>query len=260
MIPPRSRCRISWIALLAAGAMLAIFSRPASARDVDLELLLAVDVSPSVDAEEYALQIHGLAAALRDPVVVDVILAAAPNGVALALMQWAGPREQAVSVPWSEVRDQASADAFAQKIDAVTRPATYGGTAIGNALDRGVSLLAENDFEGTRQVIDISGDGRTNQGDSPAPIRTHAVLAGITVNGLVIVNEEPQLSGYYRERVIGGPGAFILQVDDFEDFARAMRMKLMREIEVAMAPDSSTGDGTAVLSSGPGSGYLPRHQ
>jgi hypothetical protein len=194
MILPRSRCRISWIALLTAGAMLAIFLRPASARDVDIELLLAVDVSPSVDAEEYALQIHGLAAALRDPVVVDAILAAAPNGVALALMQWAGPREQAVSVPWSEVRDQASAAAFAQKIEAVTRPATYGGTAIGNALERGVSLLAENDFEGTRQVIDISGDGRTNQGDSPAPVRTHAVLAGITVNGLVILNEEQQVA------------------------------------------------------------------
>ena len=235
MTPPGSRCRIWWTtAFLTAGLMLANSPHPAPARDVDLELLLAVDVSPSVDAEEYALQIHGLAAALRHPDVVNVIKTAAPNGVALALMQWAGPREQAVSVPWSEVRDQATAEAFAQKIDAVTRPATYGGTAIGNALDRGVSLLAENDFAGTRRVIDISGDGRTNQGDSPAPVRTHAVLAGITVNGLVILNEEPQLSGYYLERVIGGPGAFVLQVDDFEDFARAMRMKLIREIEVAM--------------------------
>jgi hypothetical protein len=256
MMPPGSRWRISWIALLMAGVMLVISLRPASARDVDLELLLAVDVSPSVDAQEYSLQIHGLAAALRHPDVVNAIKVAAPNGVALALMQWAGPREQAVSVPWSEVRDQASADAFAQKIDAVTRPATYGGTAIGNALERGVSLLAENEFEGTRQVIDISGDGRTNQGDSPAPIRTHAVLAGITVNGLVILNEEQQLSGYYWERVIGGEGAFVLQVADFEDFARAMRMKLIREIEVAMAANSSASDGSGVLLLGPGLRYL----
>ncbi len=257
---PGSRCRIWWTAFLTAGMVLANSSHPASGHDVDLELLLAVDVSPSVDSEEYALQIRGLAEALRDSDVVNAIETAAPNGVALALMQWAGPSEQAVSVPWSEVRDQASADAFAQEIDAVTRPATYGGTAIGNALDRGVSLLAENDFEGTRQVIDISGDGRTNQGDSPAPVRAHAVLSGITVNGLVILNEEPQLSSYYRERVIGGPGAFVLQVDKFEDFARAMRMKLIREIEVATVAGSSAGDGRGVLLSGPDSRYLQRHQ
>ena len=254
MTLPRSRHWMWWTAV-AAGAMLAGSTHPASAQRVDLELLLAVDVSLSVDPDEYALQIHGLATALRDPDVVSAIKAAAPNGVALALMQWAGPREQAVSVAWADVHDQASAEAFAQQIDAATRLATNGGTAIGDALGRGVSLLAENDFEGTRKVIDISGDGRTNEGDSPAPVRKHAVLVGITVNGLVILNEERQLSGYYRERVIGGPGAFVLQVANFQDFARAMRLKLIREIEVAMGASSSADDGIDVLPS-----YLQQHQ
>jgi Protein of unknown function (DUF1194) len=253
MTLPHSR-RWMWWTAAAAGVVLAGSIHPASAQRVDLELLLAVDVSLSVDSDEYALQIHGLATALRDPDVVSAIKAA-PNGVALALMQWAGPREQAVSVTWADVHDQASADAFAQQIDAVTRLASNGGTAIGDALGRGVSLLAENDFEGTRKVIDISGDGRTNQGDSPAPVRKHAVLVGITVNGLVILNEEQQLSGYYRERVIGGPGAFVLQVGNFQDFARAMRIKLIREIEVAMAADSSADDAIDVLPS-----YLQQRQ
>jgi len=97
-------------------------------------------------------------------------------------------------------------------------------------LGRGISLLNESRFQSARQVIDISGNGRTNEGDSPGPIRTHAALAGITVNGLVIANEEKQLSRYYLERVIGGPGAFVLQVNGFEDFARAMRQKFLAEI------------------------------
>lgn len=235
-------CRIAWAAFLMTTFMLLTPPQLASAQDVDLELLLAVDVSPSVSTEEYVLQIRGLAEALRNPDVVNAITSAAPNGVAIALMQWAGPREQTVSVPWSEVRDQATAAAFADQISAVTRPVTNGGTAIGDALERGISLLAENSFQGARQIIDISGDGRTNQGDSPAPVRAHAVLSGITVNGLVILNEEPQLSSYYLARVIGGPGAFVLQVDDFEDFALAIRLKLIREIEVAMVASSSAGD------------------
>jgi Protein of unknown function (DUF1194) len=219
--------------------------------DVDLELLLAVDVSLSVDTQEYDLQIRGLVEALRHPDVISAIQTAAPHGVALSLMQWAGPREQTISVPWTKVRDQATAEAFAEKVSAAGRPATYGGTAIGDALERGVSLLVANDFGGARKIIDISGDGRTNEGDSPAPVRTRAALAGITVNGLVILNEEQQLGSYYQERVVGGPGAFVLQVDDFEDFASAIRMKLMREIEVALATGSPSGDRSDVLPSSP---------
>jgi Protein of unknown function (DUF1194) len=259
MTQPCASCRIGAAAVVAAGVMLVSVPRLEVAQRVDLELLLAVDVSFSVDTHEYDLQIRGLAEALRHPDVINAIKAAAPNGVALSLMQWAGPTEQTVSVSWSQVWDQATAEAFAEKIGAVARLPTYGGTAIGDALGRSVSLLAENEFEGARQIIDISGDGRTNQGDSPAPVRNRAALAGITVNGLVILNEEQQLNSYYQERVIGGPGAFVVQVDDFEDFALAMRMKLIREIEVAMVASSSTGDRNVILLSIPDPRYPQQH-
>lgn len=248
MKPLRSRW-FGWSAVLAAGLMLA--NSYASAEDVDLELLLAVDVSPSVNAEEYVLQMRGLADALRHPDVVGAIRSAAPSGVAVALMQWGGPREQNVSVPWTVVRDEATASAFAERIETVIRPSTTGGTAIGDALGRGVSVLAENNFRGVRQVIDLSGDGRTNQGDSPAPIRAHAVSLGITVNGLVIIDEDPQLISYYLARVIGGPGSFVLHADDFEDFARAIRLKLVREIEGSMIASPSRSDRIDVVFLGP---------
>jgi hypothetical protein len=227
---PSGSHRSGCIAILAAGLMLAGSFTSASADDVDLELLLAVDVSPSVDAEEYVLQIHGLTEAFRHPAVIDAITLAAPSGVAVALMQWGGPQEQNVSVPWMVVRDESTAFMFAKRIETVARPTTDGGTAIGDALGRGISLLAENDFRGVRRVIDISGDGRTNQGDSPAPIRARAVASGITVNGLVIIDEDPQLASYYQVRVIGGPGSFVLHIDDFKDFALGIRLKLIREI------------------------------
>jgi hypothetical protein len=232
-------CRIACAVFLAAGVGMLSPTRCASAQDVDLQLLLAVDVSPSINADEYALQIHGLADALRDPDVINAISLAAPHGVAVALMQWAGPREQVLSVPWVVVRDQATAEALAAKIDAVVRPVTDGGTAIGDALARGVKLLAEGGFRATRRVIDVSGDGRTNIGDSPAPVRTRAVSHGVTVNGLVILHEEPQVDAYYLKCVVGGPGAFVLRIQNFQDFTQAMRLKLTMEIKMSMATGST---------------------
>ncbi len=243
--PPRC-CRAA-CAVLAAGLMLSGSPRLASAEEVDLQLLLAVDVSPSVDLGEYAMQIHGLANAVRDPVVVEAISLAAPNGVAIALMQWAGPREQVLSVPWHIVRDQASAEAFAAKMEMVVRPVTNGGTAIGNALASALTLLSESRFRAARQVIDISGDGRTNVGDSPAPVRSRAVSLGVIVNGLVIRDEELDLDSYYLKRVIGGPGSFVMDVQTFGDYARAIRLKLLREIVVAMTTSPLPADGEVAV-------------
>jgi hypothetical protein len=237
------RCIVS-ATILASSLVLAASSRPAAAEDVDLELLLAADVSLSVNDNEYALQRQGLADAFRNPDVVSAI-EAVPNGVAVAFMQWAGPTEQTVSVQWFKVRDRASCEALAEMIEAVVRPGTNGGTAIGDALGRGVTLLAESSFQGMRQVIDVSGDGRTNIGDSPGPVRFHAALSGITINGLVIINDEPDVGDYYREHVIGGPGAFVVQVRTFDDFARAIRLKLIREIEVAESFSLSRTSDTA---------------
>lgn len=243
---PLSLCRIALSAILAASVGTPGSTQSAWSQDVDLQLLLAVDVSPSVDADEYALQIHGIAYALRDPDVIDAISLAAPNGVAVAVMQWAGPREQLLSVPWSVVRDQATAEALAAEVETIVRPVTNGGTAIGDALARGVKLLAEGGFQARRQVIDISGDGSTNIGDSPAPVRARAVSLGITVNGLVILTDELQLDAYYLKRVVGGPGAFVLHIQSFDDFALGMRLKLIREIDMSMSTEVSPARRTDV--------------
>ena len=213
----------SWLVASTAGANAADY--------VDLELLLAVDVSASVDAQEYLLQMQALAEAFRHPDVLNAIRSSAPNGVALALMQWAGQAEQVYAVSWSIIGDEASAHAFAERIELAPRPRTFGGTAIGDALAAGLSMLTDNDVDSARQVIDVSGDGSTNQGISPGPVRAYAASLGMTVNGLAILNEEPDLLSYYRDRVIGGPGAFVLEAQDYQDFDRAIRMKLVREIE-----------------------------
>lgn len=203
---------------------------PAAARDVDLELVLAVDASASVRYREYSLQMQGLAAAFRDPSVVAVIRAATPRGVAVSLIQWSGVGAQAMLVDWTFVEDAASAAAFADRIDAAPRGVRAGGTALGDAVLFGLAALAANDFQGRRQVIDVSGDGRANAGTAPALARGQAVAAGVTVNGLAILEEEADLDSYYADNLIGGPGAFLQTADDSADFARAMKRKLITEI------------------------------
>ena len=264
----RNTMNISALRRVLAPALLAVAlvgARPpaaSAAEHVDLQLLLAVDVSASVDTNEYLLQMNGLADAFRHPAVIAAIRASAPQGISVALMQWAGPDEQDYSIPWSVVHDLESAEAFAAEIDAATRPLTLGGTAIGDAVIVALSLLEESRVMAARRVIDVSGDGRTNQGTSPAPVRTHAVSLGVTVNGLAIVNEEPELLPYYRDRVIGGPGAFVMQANDFTDFGTAIRLKLIREIEGSpMAGSAAASDPLAwrsAFSSGRRRGCRPR--
>ena len=231
MFPTVQPLRLFLAPLLAIGLNATTLPASQSAEFADLELLLAVDVSASVDAREYALQMQGFSQAFRDPDVIAAIRASTPNGVAVALMLWAGPREQTYAIPWFMVTDQWTAATFAERLSLVPRPPTSGGTAVGDALVAGVSLVTGNDIAAARKVIDVSGDGRTNQGRSPAPVRDYAESLGLTVNGLAILNAEPHLVAYYTEFVIGGPGAFVLPAADYEDFARAIRLKLIREIE-----------------------------
>ena len=223
---------------LSAAALLASAGAPRaeSATPVDLELVLAVDASGSVDAREFDLQTGGLAAAFRDPDVIAAIEAYAPAGVAVALVQWSGRHQETVVVDWARLDDGKSAIAFAQKIDASGRW-LLGETAIADALEFSIGLLEGNQFAGARRVIDISGDGPTNAGRDPAPVRDTAAAAGITVNGLAIVNEVPFLEMYYAQQVIGGPDAFVLSAKSYEDFARALRLKLLREIQGAPLSD-----------------------
>ncbi|MFQ5972490.1 MAG: DUF1194 domain-containing protein, partial [Alphaproteobacteria bacterium] len=189
---------------------------------VDLELALVVDSSGSVDEREFDLQLRGLADAFRDRDVIAAINAH-DKGIATALVQWSGPRQQSLSVDWFVVSDQATAEMFARRIGTAER--RFGGvTAIGEVLRFSGELLQANRFAGRRRVIDLSGDGPTNFGEYPGGPRDRVIAAGITVNGLAIVNEFPELSDYYAEHVIGGDGAFVMTATDYRDFARAMRV------------------------------------
>lgn len=198
-------------------------------RIVELLLVLAVDASSSVSGAEFDLQMRGLAAAFRAPEVVQAIAETDPRGIAVALVQWSSPGSQVVAVDWTLVDDAASVEALARRIEGRGR-LILGETSIEGALTFSTRLLRDSGLAGDRRVIDVSGDGQSNWGPDPDAVRDHAVAAGITINALAVTNEQPSLSDYYRDHVIGGPGAFVLAADDYVDFARAMRAKLLQEI------------------------------
>lgn len=221
--------RVAWRWSLALLASVWPFADGA-AQQVDLELVLAVDSSSSVNYSEFDLQMRGLADAFRHPAVRAAIASATPNGIAVSLVQWSGDGEQVLAVDWAEIRGTATADAMARRIDATPRLVVGGATAIGSAIAYSTDLLRDNTFQGARRTIDISGDGINNQGEFAATARARAMAAGITVNGLAILNERPDLGTYYLAGVVGGPRSFLLTADDYDDFARAIRLKLITEI------------------------------
>ena len=233
-------------ALLSGGlAGGALATEVAEQRIVDLELVLAVDASSSVSADEFELQVRGLAEAFRDPRVVQAIRASGDLGVAVALMQWSDDRKQFLAIDWTLVRDEESAAAFSQALADTPRFLVGGGTAIGAALEYAIGQLELNGFVGRRKVIDVSGDGRANQGAHPVHLRDAAVALGITINGLVILNEDPTVDSYYFANVIGGTGAFVMTANDYESYARAILTKLIKEIAgapIAARPPSGAGD------------------
>jgi hypothetical protein len=202
----------------------------AQQRPVDLELVLAVDASSSVSAAEFDLQMRGLSEAFRSREVIQAIQASGDLGIAVSLIQWSDNRKQFVAVDWTAVRDSASAERLAGEIERSPRFLIGGGTAIGGALKFAIRQIETNAFAGRRKVIDVSGDGRTNQGSQPADMRDAAVALGITINGLAILNEDPVVDGYYRANVIGGTGAFVMTAKDYESFALAILAKLIKEI------------------------------
>lgn len=200
---------------------------------VDLALCLAVDVSASVDFDEFALMAGGLAAAFRDPGIGALTAAAGPRGaIACAALFWSGAGAQEVAVPWTRLDGPAAAAAFAEALDAAPRQPAPGATALGEGMAAGLALLARCPFPPARLVLDVSGDGPHNQGRPPGPVRDIAVAAGITVNALAVLNEEGEaLIGHYRTEVIGGPGSFVMHCADYAAFAEAIRAKIAREIE-----------------------------
>jgi len=202
---------------------------PASQR-VDLNLVLAVDSSGSVDDDRFELQKQGYARAFLNPRVLNAIRNGNEQAIAVTMVQWTGPTLHVVMVPWTVIHDQRSAQAVAAAIAAAPRQIFGGGTSVSGAIDFSVLLLNASPYRGTRRVIDISGDGSNNLGRPAEQARDEAVRAGIRINGLPILAVEPDLDQYFRQSVIGGPGAFTIPVKNYDAFADAILRKLVAEI------------------------------
>ena len=226
---PCRRCGAALVAGLGLAASMA--GAPSAEVPVALELVLVIDASTSIDPFEHVLQRLGLSAAFRDPGVVQAVESLGGAGIAVAVLEFAGAAQQSVLVEWVRIAGRADAAALAVAIDAAPERAFGGGTAIGSALATATRLIEDNAYRGTRRVIDVSGDGASNRGQPLDAARTTALAAGITVNGLAITRDDADLEHHYRQRVIGGPGAFLMVVDRYQDFAQALQRKLIREIE-----------------------------
>ena len=196
----------------------------------DLALVLALDGSASVTFEEFGLIAGGLAAALRDPEVMAGLVAGQAGASIVAVLLWSGAEAQEVLIDWTRVADEATARRLADDVENAPRLVRAGSTAIGEALAVCLRLLAGAPAHASRLVVDVAGDGRSNDGTPPGPVRDRMVEAGVTINGLCILHEEPDLLQSYEAEVIGGPGAFAIACADYDGFALAMRQKLVREI------------------------------
>ena len=209
---------------------------PAAAQGlpVDIELVLAVDVSGSVDEREYALQMIGIAEALRLPEVGELI-ASHDFGVALTLVHWSGGHINRQVVPWRLLRGGTDALRFAEEVEKVHRSNWANQTALGHAIQFCVKLVDNNAFTGRLRRIDLSGDGRNNSGIAPAIARDAALARHITVNGLPILDGDPGLGDYFTAFVAGGEDAFVITAETYQDFAKAFRAKLLRELSPKLA-------------------------
>jgi uncharacterized protein DUF1194 len=210
---------------------------PARAVPVDLELVLAVDISRSVDDEEARLQRQGYVAAFRDPRIVEAIRSGAIGSIAVAYVEWAGADHQRTMIDWLLIQDGESAAEFAARIGELPR-LSMGWTSISGAIDYCSLLFGTGGYQGVRRVIDVSGDGINNSGRAARLARDEAVAQGIVINGLPILNDRPNfgrpaernLDAYYESEVIGGPGSFLIAAEDFHAFGKAILAKLIREI------------------------------
>ena len=220
-----------FVRFLAAVALALALAAPAHAQTpVDLQLVLAVDASGSVSMARFDPQKLGYAAAFRHPRVQRAIRSGATGAIAVTMFQWTGPSMQELVIPWTLIRDEASAEDFAGLIEKTTRHLYSGGTSISGAIDFGMRLMPGSPYRGIKQVIDVSGDGSNNRGRDVSEARDDAVRAGATVNGLPILAIEPYLDRYFFNHVIGGPGAFMIPAESYEAFADAVVKKLIMEI------------------------------
>ena len=231
------------ITLLASLAGIAV----ARAETVDLLLVLAADVSRSIDDGEFNLQRKGYAAAMTDPRVLRAIAGGRNHAIAITFIEWSGASDQNVVVDWTVVRDEEAAGGIAATMIAAPR-SFLGRTSISAAIDYSLERLAAASPQAEKRIIDVSGDGTNNSGRPVTEARDQAVATGVTINGLAIINTQANpgyafhtqppggLPKYFEENVIGGPGAFLLQVENFDTFAEAITRKLVTEIAGAPPP------------------------
>jgi hypothetical protein len=238
-----SRGALGFAAALFACAALA--ASPAAAKggpnEVDVELILAVDISYSMDPEEQALQRQGYVEALNSPVILDAIRKGLNGKIAVTYVEWAGSSTQEVVVDWQVIDGPESARAFTNQLQARPPRRLYR-TSIASAIDFSVPLFENNSYSGIKRVIDISGDGSNNQGRPVTQARDDALAQGITINGLPIMLNRPSmgypdvepLDAYFTQCVIGGPAAFVIPVRERGQFVDAVRTKIL--LEVALTP------------------------
>jgi hypothetical protein len=229
-----------FLLLILAGA--AMFPAAAmAAEQVDLLLVLAADVSRSVDNEKFQLQREGYAAAVSDPHVLDAIRSGRTGRIGLTYVEWSGIGSQRVVIDWTTISDAESAKGFGDRL--LEAPRSFADrTSISGAIEFAMTHLAKAPFESARRTIDVSGDGTNNSGREAALARDEALAQGITINGLVILSETPLawnpdhtnppggLENYYRNNVIGGPGAFVLVARHFNSFGEAIVKKMIAEV------------------------------
>lgn len=207
-------------------AVVGCLALPGPAVACDLALALAVDVSGSVDSDEYRIQMDGLAAGLRDPVVSEALVRAQAR---LMLVQWTGSSRQQITIPWTRIDSFGALDLFAVQVADDPRLWRNYSTAVGEALSHTLAAFAPVS-DCTRRLIDLSGDGVSNEGIEPTEVHRALRKAGITVNAIAIEQHEPDLTAYFYENVIVGEGAFVVAADSFKDYPDRIRKKLLREV------------------------------
>jgi hypothetical protein len=240
---------VKLLAAFCIAALMGAGPRPARAGEpVDVMLALVTDVSRSVDDSEFDLEKNGYQAAFNNAQVLNAIKSGPNGAIAVTYIEFASNYEVRTVVDWMVVKDAASADAFLARMMEAPR-SYYGRTAIGSGIDLAVQAMSNARFDATRRVIDVCGDGTSNAGREVSQARDDAIAAGITINGLAIINEHPAswtyahvqppggLGKYYRENVTGGPASFVLEIHDFHDFGEAITRKLINEI-AAVPPQS----------------------
>ncbi len=228
--PPRFPSSLLVCLALASGLILAAPAAQAQQRNVDLELVIAVDCSYSVDLGEFELQAGGIAQAFRSQEVIDAILQGAHGAIAVTVLQWSSQLSQEVAIPWTVVESRESAFALSVAIESMPRLTADGATSISAAIAASLRLFELSPVRGLRRVIDVSGDGRNNNGPALRAARDTAVARGVTLNGLAILNEIKTLHYYFEQQMIGGTGAFVEIANRYADYPQAMARKLVKEI------------------------------